>query len=598
MQAKFGDIVRVHFTCSLDDGTIFDSSVGKEPLELAIGEDRVMPGFEEAIIGMEPGEKKTVRVTADRGYGPHDPAQVKTIPREEFPQNIRPEVGLKFRMQLTDGRETYITVADVDESHVTLDGNHPLAGKDLIFDLELLAIIKSGPGADAYFKLGVLLQDRNEFEEAIKCYFKAIAVNPSLSEAYYNIAVAYQKQGLFAEATAYYRQVIEMDPKHEKAFVNLGILLKERGEYEEAANYLERALEIRPDYDIAYYNLGNISYFNGRFEEARQFYDKAVSINPEYAEARWNIALIDLLYGKYREGWEGYEWRLKLAGFIPGRDTSHPSWDGSDVKGKTILISAEQGFGDTIQFVRYIPLVEAKGARIILECQRELIPLLQNMKPIQEIIRDDSPLPECDLSCQLLSLPRIFGTTLENIPSGVPYITAGPSQAEKWRNKLSEDRSALKIGIVWAGNPELARPYYERSCTLESFDFLSQFHDVGFYSLQKEGPSSDAKTPPEGLKIIDYTDEIHDFSDTAALIDNLDLVISVDTAVAHLAGALGKPVWTLLPFIPDWRWMLDREDSPWYPTMRLFRQQTRGDWGPVLERVRNELGIFIGKFKK
>ena len=205
MQTKFGDTVRVHFTCKFDDGTEFESSVGKEPLEITIGDDNVMPGFEKAIIGMHPGEMKTVRVPADQGYGPHDAEKVKTIRREEFPENLQPEVGLKIKTQLSDGRENYITVTHVDESNVTLDGNHPLAGKDLIFDIELVNIAKIGPSAEAHFNLGVQLQDHNEFDEAINSYVKAIAVNPSMTEAYYNIAVAYQKKGVLDKAEACYR---------------------------------------------------------------------------------------------------------------------------------------------------------------------------------------------------------------------------------------------------------------------------------------------------------------------------------------------------------------------------------------------------------
>jgi FKBP-type peptidyl-prolyl cis-trans isomerase 2/predicted TPR repeat methyltransferase len=597
VQAKFGDMVSVHFTCKFEDGTIFDSSAGNAPLELTIGDGSIMQGFENGIIGMQPGEKKTVHLPSEQGYGPHDPAKVKTILREEFPKDLSPEAGLKFKIKLSDGREDYITVTHVDESQVTLDGNHPLAGKDLIFDIDLLDIIKIGPNAEAYFRMGVLLQERNEFDEAIKYYLKAIAVDPFMTDAYYNMAVAYQKNGMVQESAECYQKVIEIAPNHEKAYVNLGISLKETGQYEEAAKYFEKALEIRPDYDIAYYNLGNISYFTGRFGEARRLYEKAVSVNPGYAEAHWNIALIDLLYGNYKDGWKGYEWRWKLESSIRRLDTSHSLWDGSDVKGKTILVSAEQGFGDTIQFVRYIPLIEEKGAQVILECQQELIPLLQNMKAIQKIVQDNSPLPEFDNYCPLLSLPGIFDTTLENIPAIVPYITVDPLHVKKWGEKLRGTQSVMKIGIAWAGNPELAKPYYNRSCSLESFSLLRQFDDINFYSLQKGEPAYDAQLSPEGLKIITYADEIHDFSDTAALIENLDLIISIDTSVAHLAGALGKPVWTLLPFIPDWRWLLNREDSPWYPTMRLFRQQAPGDWDSVIERVRDELAIFINNFK-
>lgn len=598
-KAKVGDTVRVHFTCTLEDGTVYDSSIGKEPLLFTIGEGSLMPGFERSVIGMHPGEIKTTRVKTVDIYGPYNQDLVKVINRSEFPDNLRPEVGLQIQIKRNDGGTSFVTLTDITETTITLDGNHPLAGKDLIFEIELIDIVKAGPSASAYFILGVFLQDKGEFDDAIKFYQKAITVDPSLTEAYYNIAVAYQKKGQFDEAITYYQQAIELNPNHEKAYLNLGISLKEKGYYEEATNFFERALQIKPDYAMAYYNLGNIFYFKGQFKEAKHFYEKVISIDPEYADAHWNISLINLLLGNFKEGWKGYEWRLKLDGLISKRDISRPLWDGSDIDGKSILIYTEQGFGDTIQFIRYIPVVAERGAKVILECQKELVPLLQNVKGIYRILENNSPLPESefDLYCPLLSLPLIFDTTIENISSRIPYINADHSLAEKWHKKIMVNSSKLKIGIAWSGNPELLKPYYNRSCSLEVFSPLGQLHDVTFYSLQKGEAMHQAKNLPDGMQIIDYTDEIYDFSDTAAFIENLDLIISIDTAIAHLSGALGKPVWTMIPFIPDWRWMLNREDSPWYPTMKLFRQPSPGDWESVINRIKEGLKTFINKFR-
>jgi hypothetical protein len=255
------------------------------------------------------------------------------------------------------------------------------------------------------------------------------------------------------------------------------------------------------------------------------------------------------------------------------------------------LLYAEQGLGDTIQFIRYAPLVAQRGADVIVYCQNELTSLIKDMDGIRQVISYGDPLPVFHIHSPLLRLPLIFGTTLENIPTKTPYISVNQALIHKWKEKVKNDTSQLKIGLVWAGIPGHKNDR-NRSCSLDIFSPLANIHDTTFYSLQKGDAAEQAKSPPEGLKLVDYTEEIHDFSDTAALIENLDLVISVDTAVAHLSGALNKPVWTLLPFAPDWRWLLNRNDSPWYSTMRLFRQPSHGDWVSVISSVVRELLSF------
>jgi hypothetical protein len=258
------------------------------------------------------------------------------------------------------------------------------------------------------------------------------------------------------------------------------------------------------------------------------------------------------------------------------------------------LIYTEQGLGDAIQFIRYIPLVVQRGAKLIVECRKELASLFRNVSGVKQVIKAGEQLPAFDVYCPLLSLPLRFNTTLKTIPADIPYIKADAVLFQKWKNRLSDDNPKLKVGLVWAGRPTFKLSHL-KECPLRMFSPLAQIKDITFYSLQKGNGSEQAKNPPEGMNLIDYTDEIQDFSDTAALIENLDLVISVDTSVAHLAGAMGKPVWTLLPFSPDWRWMLKREDSPWYPTMRLFRQPSHGDWKPVIERVKKELALAVNR---
>lgn len=607
MQTKFGDTVRVHFTCKLDDGTTFDSSVGKEPLELTIGDDSAIPGFERALIGMQPGEKKTFRVLADEGYGPHDAEKVKTIPREEFP--LQPEVGLKFKIQQSDGKENYITVTRFDESYVTLDANYPLAGKDLIFDIELIDIVISGPSAESYFNFGVMLQDRNEFDEAISFYIKTIKIKPNFVEAYYNLGVAYQEKGLLNEAIACYQQVLEMNPNHEKASINLGISLKETGQYEEAAEHFEKALQIKPDYDIAYYNLGNISYFSGRFEEARQFYERAVSINPQYAEAHWNIALINLLLGNYKEGWKGYDWRLKIEDHsYQDSCFSQPLWDGSSLQEKSLLVYAEQGVGDEIMLASCITDIIFQSDNCIVECDKRLVQLFSRSFPgamfFERIGPDNTCPPEAskaDIKIAMGSLPKFFRPDISSFSRNKSYLFPEPQRLAIWQKRFHELGKGLKVGISWRGG----RYHYirkMRSIPLEKWEKLFALSEVNFINLQYGDCATELNEAKEhlGITIYDWedADPLRDLDNFAAEIAALDLVVSVDNATVHMAGALGIPTWTLLHFSPDWRWMLSREDSRWYPTLRLFRQQTQGDWEPVLERVREELETLINNFKK
>ena len=296
------------------------------------------------------------------------------------------------------------------------------------------------------------------------------------------------------------------------------------------------------------------------------------------------MSLALLLSGNFIEGWKEFDWRRKIGSISFQRDFSQPIWNGSEIAGLTILLCAEYGFGDTIQFVRYAPLVAERGARVIVECPKELTSLIKNCEGAHQVIAYGEQLPEFDTYCPLLRLPLVFHTTLETIPAKLAYISVDLMLVEKWRDKFSHNNSKLKIGLAWGGRPRY-RTLRHRSCSFEIFSALSNLDDTAFYSLQKGEAAKEAKHPPTGMNFYDYTQEIKDFSDTAALIENLDLIISVDTAVAHLAGALGKPVWTLLPFAADWRWLLEREDSPWYPTMRLFRQPSHGDWEAVISRV-------------
>ena len=293
-----------------------------------------------------------------------------------------------------------------------------------------------------------------------------------------------------------------------------------------------------------------------------------------------------LTRGEFIPGWDEYEWRWRCKDFaLFRRNFPQPQWDGSDLSGHTILLHTEQGFGDALQFIRYLPLVTQRGGRIIIQCQAELQRLFQIMAGDCPVMARGQPLPAFDVHCPLLSLPRVFGTTLGTIPRQVPYLHAAHAMVENWRERLAVDAGSLNVGLAWAGHPAFKGDRLRSPRHLSLLAPLVKIRKARFVSLQKGEASNQTRNPPEGMNLVDWTEELKDFADTAALIANLDLVISSDTAVVHLAGAMGKPVWVLLPFAPDWRWLLEREDSPWYPTMRLFRQPAIGDWDSVMQKV-------------
>ena len=323
-------------------------------------------------------------------------------------------------------------------------------------------------------------------------------------------------------------------------------------------------------------------------DEALAACERAIALKPEFPVARSNRAMMLLLKGEFAKAWAEYEWRLQRGDIAPPRGLSQPQWKGEDPAGLAILIHAEQGVGDSIHFIRYAPLLAARGARVIVECQPELVALFRTVEGVERVLAAGETLPAFDRHVPMMSLPFAFHTTLDAIPARVPYLRADETRVKAWAERVAREGGRMKVGVAWAGKPS-HKDDHLRSLRLSAFAPLAEAKGVSFYSLQKSEAAAQAKDPPPGMALIDLTDEIKDFADTAALLVNLDLVIAVDTAVIHLGGALARPVWTLLHFVPDWRWMLDREDSPWYPTMRLFRQPAPGDWPAVLHRVAEEL---------
>ncbi|MDP9174918.1 MAG: tetratricopeptide repeat protein [Planctomycetota bacterium] len=449
--------------------------------------------------------------------------------------------------------------------------------------------------AEAINNLGNIFNERRELEFAQNAYKQAIALRPDYADAYNNLGNAYFDDGQFDRAEAAFRGALAQNPNHVDATNNLGRTFFELGRLDDALACFHQACSLQPDYVDGYINIANVRYQQCRLDESITYVRKALELNPGSASAHWNLGLTLLCRGDFSEGWKEAAWRSRvkeLGGTC--REFSQPIWDGGDLQGSTILLHAEQGFGDTLQFIRYLPMVQAKGGKIVVDCRPELMNLLQASFQVDQWCVTDQPLPHFDLHCPLLSLPMAFATTLATIPNEFPYLQPDEATMKVWQSRL-KDVKGLKIGLVWAGRPE-HRNDRNRSIALSLFAPLMQVPGLTLVSLQKfEAKPVDqqlpALTPPPGMELIDWTSELSNFADTAALISSLDLVIGVDTSVVHLAGALGKPVWVLLPFAPDWRWMLDRDDSPWYPTMRLFRQRQRGDWNRSMEDIVGALKI-------
>jgi tetratricopeptide (TPR) repeat protein len=439
--------------------------------------------------------------------------------------------------------------------------------------------------------LGNALRARGNWTEAISCYERALAIRPDSPEIRNNLGLAIlNSRSDLDAAAAHFRKVLVQYPDHVPAMTHLAITLYHQGEFAEAAACCERALALRPDYLYALNNLGNALKALGRLPEAIAAYKRFVAVEPDDPEAHNNLAMALLLDGRFDEGWREFEWRLKTAQLASGpRDFPQPQWRGEEAGGRSLLIHAEQGFGDTIQFCRYAPLAAARGWRVILEVQPQLVRLMESLPGVEKVIARGEPPPDFDFHCPMLSLPLAFATRPETIPASHSYLAVEEKALAAWQKRLQADPERFRIGLVWAGNPrpfsfELSATDRRRSMPPEALAPLAPLPGTRFYSLQKEGPE-----PPVELGIIDWMAECHDFSDTAALIANLDLVISVDTAVVHLAAALGRPIWLLNRRDSCWRWFLERDESPWYPTLRLFRQPRPGDWESVVERVKKQL---------
>lgn len=448
------------------------------------------------------------------------------------------------------------------------------------------AIHLQGDLAVAHSNLGIALCERNEVDAAIDCYQKAISLQPNYADAYANLGSALTRKGRIDEAINASRKAISLQPNGAAGYNNLGVALAERGDFESAIAAYRKAIELKADYSDAHSNLGNAYAAMGEAHKAIRACQTAVKFAPHAVQAHWNLAVALLRAGQFEAGWEEYEWRWAAYKKRGNLRFSDPSWDGSPLNGRTILLHAEQGFGDAIQFARYVQLVARLGGKVIFECPLELFELFKSLDGGAELVASGAPLPHYDLHCPLMSIPKALTTRVDSIPGNVPYLAADPQRVEVWKSIVADPQPRLKIGLAWAGKPTHTNDR-NRSIDLSRFAPLAGCGAI-FHSLQKVPLTGRG---PAGLEPVDHANQLSDFAETAALISNLDLVITVDTSIAHLAGALAKPTWLLLPHLPDWRWLTHRSDSPWYPTMRLFRQSAPGNWSAVLKEVAEALTI-------
>ena len=460
---------------------------------------------------------------------------------------------------------------------------------DEAIDSFRLAVALEPGNVRTWNSLGALLFEAGIFDEAMECYTKAISARPSFADSCNSRGLVLQKLGRFEEAIADHRRAVSLKPDFPEALTALGTALRQNGQLDEAIGCYERALALRPEHADAWTFLGAALLEKGDLERGITMHRRAIALRPEHPEAHLNLAFALLAQGNFRDGWPEYEWRRRQKNSSEAqRDFGRPQWHGEDLGGRRILVHAEQGFGDAMQFVRYVPLISGRGGKVVLECYDEMRRLLSGVDGIEQIVSTGKPLPAFDLHCPMLSLPLAFGTTMESIPSQCPYLFPDPMLKEQWAKRVSSPANELKVGLVWAGRAAHMNDR-NRSIPLRMIRALAEIRGVRYFSLQKGDSPAHERSDEAGFEIIDWTEELTDFADTAALVANLDLVICVDTAIAHLAGALGKSAWVLLPHPADFRWLLDREDSPWYPTLRLFRQRRAGDWAEPVARVAGEL---------
>ncbi len=446
--------------------------------------------------------------------------------------------------------------------------------------------------AETHYNLGNSLQDLHQHALAAESYERAVRLRPNYQKALNNLGNCYLDLDRHADAVECYQQVLRLTPNYAKGHTNLGNALRHLGRLEEAVAASRRALELEPENAEARNNLAAALLDQGHIDASLAEFDTAIRLRPDYAEARMNRGMALLQTGQYQRGWEDYEWRWQSKAFVP-RGFTQPLWDGTPLSDRTILIHAEQGLGDTLQGLRYVPEVKRRGGRVLVECSPVLHRLLAGLEGVDQLLTLGGGLPPFDVHAPVLSLPHLLRLPDPAQLKNVPYLHARPDLIAQWRTRLAEI-PGFKVGLNWQGNPKYPSDR-QRSLPLALLLPLADIPGVRLISLQKNAGSEQLSQLPDPDMVFDLGRELDidsgPFMDTAAVMTCLDLVITVNTAICHLAGAVGAPVWVLLSTAPDWRWLPQGDTSDWYPTMRLFRQSTPGDWGPVVQQVTAALKI-------
>lgn len=493
------------------------------------------------------------------------------------------------------------------QAAVQLNPEYLLALKDLGITLQARGRVDEAVGvlrrlverypdfAEGHADYADALSAANMHEEAIREAKRALEFVPNRPDFHNTLGIVYYRAGRFEEALQATLKAVELDPNFVPAIDNIGNIYDKMENYVEAARWFERVLSIDPANLSTCKGLFTAYFKTNRCVEALELAERVLRHEPNHPRVHFDRGMILLAMGRYIEGFEEYEWRVRCKGFqYLSRSFQQPLWDGSDQPGRTLLVYGEQGFGDIIQFIRYVPLVLQKGLKIIAEVSPPLCPIIESIPGITKVVPFGSLLPEFDLHSPLLSLPRIFKTTVETIPQQVPYLFPDKARIDRIRSSVAMHARGLKVGLVWGGN-ERVDP--KRSTSIKSLSVLSDMPNVSWFSLQTDEHREKLKDAPPEMNILDLGRGVNDFADTAAIMSEMDLIITIDTASAHLAGALGMKTWTLIPFVPDWRWFLTGDTTPWYPTMRLFRQEQPNDWAPTIAQIKNELLQLVGDGK-
>ncbi len=448
--------------------------------------------------------------------------------------------------------------------------------------------------AQLWCKLGIILSGSEREEEAVIAFRRSVACDDGFAPAHYHLGFSLQHFGQLEAAAEEYMRAITLQPDDARAYLDLGTALAAMGKFNEALAAYVRATELIPDWPEAHTNVGVCLKRLGRFQESIAAHRRAIAADPNHALAHFNLAVMLIMCGEFAEGWAEYHWRWRVSALKlrPERVLPGPEWRGEDLAGKTLLVYAEQGLGDVLQFCRFIPALARRGIRVVLEVHAPLVRVLSTLSGVAELVAGGDPLPSFDAHVAMMDLPFCLGVGSDFMADSIPYLAPPPDAVEKWQQRLPQGRR-LKVGICWAGNPKHIDDKNRSARLADMVRAWGGLDGLQLFSLQKNQPEDSRAIAAMTGTVIDLAPLLDNFADTAAAMMSLDLIISVDTAVVHLAGALGRPVWLLLPYVPDWRWMLERTDTPWYPSMRLFRQPRFADWPDVMDRVAHALTAVI-----